>query len=53
MNLICPDCGREETEPYEIGDGCLCGGIFLLKDACSECGVAVGLGEIHKCEEAT
>ena len=50
IDLICPDCGWEETEPYDIGDGCLCGGVFILKNACPGCGVRVGQGEKHECE---
>ena len=30
MDLICPQCSRTETEPYEIGDLCSCGAIFVL-----------------------
>jgi len=49
--LLCEDCGREEQEPYDIGDECLCGGVFILKNACADCGVRVGLGEKHECGE--
>jgi len=28
IKLKCPDCGRIESEPFDIGDDCLCGGIF-------------------------
>ena len=29
--LICPDCGREEAEPYDVGDKCYCGSRFMDK----------------------
>ena len=34
MKLICVFCGREENEPYDIGDTCfeLCGGKFENKE---------------------
>ena len=30
--LICDNCGRIETEPFEVGDACyrLCGGKFIV-----------------------
>ena len=28
IKLRCPDCGRIELEPFDVGDRCLCGGIF-------------------------
>jgi len=28
IKLKCPDCGRIESEPFDVGDSCLCGGIF-------------------------
>jgi hypothetical protein len=30
MDLICQQCSRVETEPYDVGDLCTCGGEFAM-----------------------
>ena len=30
MDLICQQCSRIETEPYDVGDSCSCGGEFAM-----------------------
>ena len=30
MDLICQQCSRIETEPYDVGDLCSCGGEFAM-----------------------
>jgi len=30
--LLCEDCGRVETEPFDVGDKCVCGGHFIEVD---------------------
>lgn len=30
MELICQQCSRIETEPYDVGDLCSCGGEFAM-----------------------
>ena len=29
MTLYCNQCGKTETEPYDVGDVCICGGLFV------------------------
>ncbi len=29
LYLICPCCGREEEQPFDIGDECYCGDKFI------------------------
>ncbi len=37
LRLICPICKRAETEPYDIGDDCCCGGKFIKMKFCRLC----------------
>jgi hypothetical protein len=32
-DLICLICGNEEGPPFDIGDECTCGGLFVLKES--------------------
>ena len=32
MTLYCNQCGKTETEPYDIGDVCICGGLFAERE---------------------
>jgi hypothetical protein len=32
MKLKCNNCGTTEKDPFDIGDECICGGVFLLDD---------------------
>jgi hypothetical protein len=34
MKLVCYDCGKEEQEPFDSGDECICGGSFVRPTVC-------------------